>query len=125
MLKDHAKLASVIAIAYVIFFLGGMFLHLFLTGDASSFKYGAALPRTWIAAGVGLLIAWGLWHHYRWAWWLGLASVLIQLAGMFPRMAIFLSHQSVPPWSMLVILSLFVSFLIVLVSPKARQRCTR
>lgn len=125
MLKDRAKLASIIAIAYVMFFLGGMFLHFFLTGDISAFKYGAALPRTWIAAGVGLLIAWGLWHHYRWAWWLGLTAGLIQLVGIFPRMAVFFSHESIPPWSMLVVLSLFVGFLVVLVSPEARQRCTR
>jgi len=123
--KDRAKLAGSIAALYVIFFLGGMFLHLLLTGDISAFKYGAALPRTWIAAAVGLLIAWGLWHHYRWAWWVGLAAVLIQLVDMSRLLAVFLAHASAPPWSMLVVLSLYIGFLTVLVSPQARQRCTR
>jgi len=123
--NDRAKLAGSIAFIYVIFFLGGMFLHLLLTGDISAFKYGAALPRTWIAATLGLLIAWGLWHHYRWAWWLGIAGVLIQLVGMFPRLEIFLSRTSVPPWSMLFVFFLFVGFFTALVSPEARKRCTR
>ena len=71
---DHGKLASVIPIIYVLFFMGGIFVHYFMTGETYTLKYSISLKSTWLAAIGSLLIAWGLWNHFRWAWWLGLIA---------------------------------------------------
>ena len=67
MKRDPARLAAAIAVFYVLFFVSGIFVYYFATRDSYTLKFSLTLPSTWVAAILSLSIAWGLWHHYRWA----------------------------------------------------------
>ena len=125
---DSGKWASIIAVSYVLFFTGGVFVHFFVTGDTYTLKYSFSLPGTWLAGGAGLLIAWGLWRHFRWSWWLGLIAVIYQLSRLTPRIIKLWSSENITPWSIMgmnVVFALFAAFLIVLILPSTRKVCSR
>ncbi|MFT3960441.1 hypothetical protein [Propionivibrio sp.] len=121
---SHSKLASVVTAAYVLMVVGGMLLHFFNTGELGTLKYSLMLPATLAAIFVGGLVAFGLWHRFAWAWWLGLAAVGIQLIRFGSW---FISRLSVgnAPMASWVIALLLVAFLLLLLSKDTRQQCTR
>jgi hypothetical protein len=71
---DLNKVAAAIAAAYILVMLGGVLLNFVFTGDAFTLKYSLSLPSVWIAVGACLVISWGLWQRFRWAWWLGFVA---------------------------------------------------
>jgi len=126
--RDTARIAAAIAVAYVAFFVGGIFIHYFAGGDAYTLKYSLSLASTWLAAIVALTVAWGLWHHYRWAWWLGLLGVGYQIVGITNRM-LKLSTASDLRISTVIgvggVSLLFLAFLIVLLQSQTRRLCVK
>ena len=58
----HAQIAGLVAIAYVLTFFGGIFVHFFISGEAYTLKYSLMLPSVWISALVGLVAGFGLWY---------------------------------------------------------------
>ena len=116
-------MAARVALGYVLFFLGGMFVQFFETGDFGALYYSVLLTSTWLATLVGLLVAWGLWNRRRWAWWLGLVAAAAQLTNMcvwISRHFEILTKSSFP-YSVLIIFLLLVFFLgLLLVPPTLR-----
>lgn len=121
---DRARLTSYIAIAYVCVVIGGIFLHFVLTGEMYTLKYSLMLPSTWIATIAGGLIALGLWQSKAWAWWLGLAAVLVQLTRISSWLVQHFSITNPPTASIIIVLFILVLFLVVLVLPKTRAACS-
>lgn len=124
MTPSHSKLASVVAAAYVLMVVGGMLLHFFNTGELGTLKYSLMLPATLAAIFVGGLVAFGLWHRFAWAWWLGFAAVGIQLIRFGSWFVGRLSAGNAPLASW-VIAVLLLAFLLLLLSKATRQQCTR
>lgn len=125
---DNGKLASLIAVFYVLFFFGGIFVHFFISGEVYTLKYSLSLLRTWLAAIGGLLIAWGLWRHYRWSWWLGLVAVIYQLYGISPKIVKYWPFENFSLSTAIginVIFILFSIFLVLLILPSTRKVCSK
>ncbi len=125
---DTRKLASIIAVFYVVFFLSGIFIHYYLTGEIYTLKYSFSLPRTWLVASVGILVSYGVWNQFRWGWWLGLIGVLYQLIGIIPRIIKLWPYEGVSLMStigMNVVCISFISFFIILILPSTRKLCSR
>jgi translocator protein len=106
MTRDSAKLAGAVAVFYVAFLLAGIFVQYLRTGEEYILHYSLSLPTTWIAVVAGCAIAYGLWRHRRWAWWLGIAGVIFQLLGISTRIARFVSAGHTPPIGVLTALTL-------------------
>jgi hypothetical protein len=124
MTPSHSKLASVVAATYVLMVVGGVLLHFFNTGELGTLKYSLMLPATLAAIFVGGIVAFGLWHRFVWAWWLGLAAVGIQLVRFGSWFIGRLSVGNVPMASWVIAL-LLLAFLLLLLSKATRQQCTR
>lgn len=124
MTPSHSKLASVVAAAYVFMVVGGMLLHFINTGELGTLKYSLMLPATLAAILVGGVVAFGLWHRFAWAWWLGLAAVGAQLIRFGSW---FIDRLSVggAPMASWVIALLLLLFLVLLLSKATRRQCTR
>jgi hypothetical protein len=126
--RDTARMSAAIAVLYVAFFFGGIFVHYFAAGDAYTLKYSLSLPDTWLAAIVALTVAWGLWHHYLWAWWLGLLGVGYQIVEITNRI-LKLSTASDLHISTVIgvggVSLIFLAFLIVLLQSETRRLCVK
>ncbi len=122
---NYTKIAASISAVYVLFFFGGIFVHYFNTGDAYTLKYSLMLPTVWIAATLGLVIAWGLWKKFLWAWWLGLVSVLFQLIAHIRHMLKFISLDLPLTFGILAVFVMLVSFLFLILLPQTKKQCTR
>jgi uncharacterized membrane protein (DUF2068 family) len=121
----NAQLAGLVAIAYVLIFFGGIFVHYLISGEEYTLRYSLALPSVWIAAIAGLITGWGLWNLYRWAWWVGLIGGLYQLFGSLHHMGKFVSISTYPPMGVIVVFGLFVTFLILILLPTTRSQCVK
>lgn len=122
---NHAQIAGLVSVTYVLFFFGGIFIHYFTSGEAYTLKFSLMLPSVWAAALGGLAIGWGLWHQYRWAWWLGLIGVLLQLIGSFRHLIRLTSINIIPSVGVIVVLCLFIIFLTLMLLPTTRKQCTK
>lgn len=124
---DHgrAQLAACIALTYVFVVLGGIFLHYLNTGDAYTLKFSLMLPSTWVATIVSVVVAWGLWQRFRWAWWLGLAAALLQLVRMSSWLFHHFSATNPPGFGVFLVLGLVLAFFVTLVLPGTRTACAR
>lgn len=122
---NNAKIAGGIAAFYVTFFVSGIFIHYFLTGEIYTLKYSLMLPSVWITAIMGLIISWGLWNHYRWAWWLGLGAGTYQLLASI----LYVIEQALSgitiKFGVIAVLVLLICFLTFLLLPATRKQCIR
>lgn len=122
---DNTKIAAAIATLYVFFFFGGIFVHYFTSSDIHTLKYSLMLPSVWIATVLGLLIAWGLWRKFLWAWWLGLAGGLFQLVASVRHMLKFMSLDLPLTFGILSVFIMLVSFLFFVLLPSTKKQCAR
>lgn len=123
-LRDGAKIAAVITVAYVLYLLGIEVLRW-------AYPPGGGAPptslATWLTVVVGLVLAWGLWRHYQWAWYAALvcaAYAVFQIVWVIlpsPSDVLFL-FMSTPLGLRLLLL---VSLLGVLLFSNARKLCAR
>jgi len=121
-LRDGAKIAAVITVAYVLYLLGIEVLR-------RVYPPGGVAPSTslitLVTVLVGLVLAWGLWRHYQWAWYAALvcaAYAVFQIIWVIhpnPSDVLFLV-MSTP---LGVRLLLLVSLLGVLLFSNARKLC--
>lgn len=125
MIRNRAQLASYIALAYVFVVIGGIFLHFLSTREVYTLKFSLMLPSTWLVTVISGEVAWGLWHRFRWAWWLGLVAALFQLTRMLSWLSHYFSLAKLPGFGVVLVLALVVTFLVVLVLPGTRAICVR
>ncbi|ATE59899.1 hypothetical protein [Thauera sinica] len=125
MIHDRARLASFTALGYIFVVLGGIALHFLNTGEVYTLKFSLLLPSTWTATLVAGVAAWGLWHRFRWAWWLGIAAALFQLVRMSPWLYLHHGMDRLPGFGPLLVLVLLLAFLITLLLPGTKAACTR
>ncbi len=119
------KVAACIAAAYFSVVLGGILLHFFQTGDTYTLKYGLMLPTTWAALTISGFVSWGLWHRFRWAWWLGFIAAALQLLRMSSWVVRHFSTAAPPGLGVVLVLALLLALLAVLLLPRTRRACTR
>jgi translocator protein len=73
--RDGARVSALIVVAYVLYFVGGILLRW-------ASRPGVVPPpaAAWIIMLAGLLLAWGLWRHRRWAWYAALVCAIYAIA---------------------------------------------
>ncbi|MEQ6292183.1 hypothetical protein ACFPAG_16375 [Vogesella sp. GCM10023246] len=117
------RLGALLAVSYVMAVLGGIVNYYAKTGDVSFLKYTLLLPSTILSCSTALLISWGLWSLRRWAWWLGLGAVVVQISllalWLMPKLT--LSHG--PDLHVSLVLCSELAFLVVLALPRTRKQC--
>lgn len=119
-----SQIPSLLAAAYVVVVVGGIFAHFAGTGDLYTLRYSLTLPATLIVTIIGSVIALGLWRRHAWAWWLGLTAVAVQLTRFSPWLLERLNNDNVPASSWLITF-LLLAFLLALLTPAVRQSCSR
>ncbi|MNZ94080.1 hypothetical protein D3C78_1131810 [compost metagenome] len=119
-----SQISSLLAAAYVVVVVGGIFVHFAGTGDLYTLRYSLTLPATLIVTIIGSVIVLGLWRGHAWAWWLGLAAVAVQLTRFSPWLLERLNNGNVPIGSWLITF-LLLAFLVALLTPAVRQSCSR
>lgn len=69
--RDGARVSALLVVAYVLYFVGGMLLRW-------AFRPGGVplAPAAWVITLAGLVLAWGLWQHRKWAWFAALACAI-------------------------------------------------
>lgn len=122
--NSSARLASVTAAAYAVLVVSSAFLHFSRTGSLPGLVHRLSHPGVWVAFLVAALVAWGLWKHYAWAWWLGLAAALFQL---FRIVSWYVQGPlgRVPGTYTLIAVALLVLLLVLLAQRRVRLACSR
>lgn len=118
-------LAAATAVAYSVVVLCGTLIRFALTGDAFTLRFSFSQPATWVAGVTALLVAWGLWKHYRWAWWLGMAAASFQLYRVGSWLVDHASFSRPPAFGPLLLAVLLLSFLALAFPSRVRTSCSR
>ena len=119
-----SQIPSLLAAAYVVVVVGGIFVHFAGTGDLYPLRYSLTLPTTLLVTIIGSVIALGLWRRHAWAWWLGLTAVAVQLTRLSSWLLKRFNNGNVPVGSWLITF-LLLAFLLALLTPAVRQSCSR
>ncbi|MDE2427118.1 MAG: hypothetical protein KGM99_00215 [Burkholderiales bacterium] len=125
MARPRIIIAALIAIVYVALVVGMSLIHFANTGNYLNLRLNIAQLSNWIIAIIGLLLAWGLWQRYAWAWWGGVAAAGFQLYRTVSWIVTHYSFSHLPGMHLLAITALLVAFLVLLLSPKAMASCNR
>lgn len=119
------RLAALLALGYGLWVLAGGPLHVGAGGGTMSLRVSAGHWVSWLVGLLSLLLAWGLWARYAWAWWLGLAAALVQGWRLVSAHVVQHGAVRVPGVTTLVVLALLLVFIVLLFMPKARAACNR
>jgi benzodiazapine receptor len=125
MTHTRIHLASLVAITYVAVVLGGTLIHFVNTGDAYTLRFSLTQPTTWVASIVGAVVAWGLWQHFAWAWWLGIGAAVVQLFRVGTWVVEHYSSSRSPSIGVSLVVALLLAFLALLLPSKVRASCSR
>ena len=125
MLNLRIVLAILIALTYFLVVPAGSLMRLGFGGDAMTLRVSAGTPVLWLTAVVTVLIAWGIWKRFAWAWWLGAAAALAQLVRMGLWLAQHNGFARMPADHILLTAGLLGGFLLVLLTPGMRAACRR
>jgi hypothetical protein len=75
--RDGARVSALIVVAYVLYLAGGILVRW-------AYPPGGGVPppspAAWIVTLAGLVLAWGLWRHRRWAWYAALVCAIYAIA---------------------------------------------
>lgn len=121
----HLRLASVCAAAYGVLLVSGIVHHFQRSGSFRALAHSLSQPTIWVALVVILLVAFGLWRRYAWAWWLGLAAAGYQLFRLAVGYVQGPQFGHLPRASLLVSLALLLAILLLLSTRKARLGANR
>jgi len=125
MATNRLRLASVTAATYLVVVLGGTLVRFANTGDAFTLRFSLTQPATWIAAFIAAIVAWGLWRHYKWAWWLGVAAAGYQLFRVLSWIVGHFSFSRPPGFGPLLVTVLLLAFLVLVFPSNVRASCNR
>ena len=118
-------LAAATAAAFSAIVLGGSVIRIALSGDALMLRFSFSQPLTWIMGLIGILVAWGLLKHYRWAWWLGIGAAGYELYRVGSVIVDHFSFSRPPAVWPLLIAVLMVTYLLLTFPSHVRTSCSR
>jgi translocator protein len=125
MANAYPRVASVIAVTYVVVALGSALLHFSSGGHAYTIRFNTTHLILWLEAILAIIIAYGLWQRYSWAWWLGIGAAAWQLFRLGSRIFKHFSLSHPPGAITLFIAALLIGFLVLLFQSKTRTSCNR
>lgn len=119
------RLASVSAAAYAALAASGTVYQLQRSGSLRAFVQGLTRPSLWLLLLVAIVVAWGLWNRYVWAWWLGVAAAgwEVYVIGTAYAHSRAFGHLPRPPT--LLALGLLLFMLALLFQRKARAAASK
>ena len=118
---NGAKIAAAISFLYVLHTVSAAIEAAFTGIPVSVIWFVLKQPQPLGTSIVCLLLGFGLWRQYRWAWWLGAAAAVIQLG----RIAEFWVNAPSIATENLFPQAIVVSFLVVIALPSTRRLCVR
>ena len=118
------RLASLTAAAYGALLASGIVHHFQRTGSFRALARALAEPTIWIALALAVLVTFGLWKRYAWAWWLGVAAAAFQLFRIFEAWY-DRGLARVPGVPALISLALLLLLLVLLLPRRSRLGCNR
>ncbi|WBY02991.1 hypothetical protein PE066_05500 [Ramlibacter tataouinensis] len=119
------RVAAFVALGYSMWVLAGGAVQIGAAAQAMTLRLSVAQPVTWLVGLLALVVAWGLWMRYAWAWWLGLAAALFQAWRMAWPLFAGAGAPRLPGMTTLLVLALLLVFVVLLFMPKARAACNR
>ena len=125
MLNVRLYLALFVAIVYLVVVPGASLFRAALYGDTLTLRVSFGDPLLWLSTALILLIIFGVWKRYAWAWWLGVAAAGFQLVRMGMWVVQHYSLSRLPGEVTLLVLGLLVTFLVLMLSPGMRMACRR
>lgn len=123
--NTQLRLASLCAVAYGAVIASGIIHRFQLTGSFRALAHSLSQPPVWIALLLAALVAWGLWKHYAWAWWLGVAAAGYQVFRIVSWYVMGRHFWRVPGFPTLLALGLLLTMLVLLFQRKARAGASR
>lgn len=125
MLNVRLYLALFVAIVYLVVVPGASLFGAALSGDSLTLRVSLGDPLSWLSTVLVLLIIFGVWKRYAWAWWLGVAAAAVQLGRTGMWVAQHYSLSRLPGETTLLVLGLLIAFLVLMLSPGMRLACRR
>jgi hypothetical protein len=119
------RLAALLALGYGLWVLVGGPMHVGAGSGAMTLRVSAGHWASWLVGLLSLLLAWGLWARYAWAWWLALAAALVQGWRLVSAHVARHGAGRMPDATTLIVLVLLLMFVVLLFMPKARAACNR
>jgi benzodiazapine receptor len=120
----HLRLAAFCALAYGLLLVSGILHHFQRTGSLRALVRGLSQPWVWVALLIALLVMYGLWRRYAWAWWLGLLAAAFQVFRILSPY-VQAGGSRFPAASTLVALVLLLLVIVLLLPRKARLASNR
>jgi hydrogenase/urease accessory protein HupE len=120
----HLRLAAFCALAYGLLLVSGVLHHFQRTGSLRALVRGLSQPWLWVALLIALLVMYGLWRRYAWAWWLGILAAGFQVFRILSPY-VMAGGARLPPASTLVALVLLLLVIVLLLPRKARLASSR
>jgi uncharacterized membrane protein (DUF2068 family) len=119
------RVAALVAIGYGLWVLVGGPVRFGAGADALSVRMSLGNPIAWLVGLLAIVIGWGLWVRYAWAWWLGLAAALFQTWRIVYPIFSRPGAPRLPGAETLIVLAMLLVFVLLLFMPKARATCNR
>lgn len=119
------RLASIAAAAYGALVFSGTVHRLQRSGSLRAFVHELARPSMWVVLLVAILVAWGLWRRYAWAWWLGVAAAGWEVFVIVRGYVEGRGFGHLPAPSTLLALGLLLFMLALLFQRRARAAASR
>jgi hypothetical protein len=118
--NTQLRLASLCAATYAALAVSGVIHHFQRTGSLRALARGLSAPGLWLVLLVAVVVAWGLWKRYAWAWWVAVAAAGYQVFRIASAYVQGPAFGHLPRASVLVSLALLVLMLVLLFQRKAR-----
>lgn len=118
-------LAAATAAGFAAIILVGTVIRFTFWDDALVLSFKFAQPLTWLMGLTGVIVAWGLLKHYRWAWWLGMAAAAYELYRVGSVLVEHASFSRPPAMWPLLIAVLMLTFLVLAFPSHVRASCSR
>jgi hypothetical protein len=118
-------LAIIALLVYAWLVSKGSLLQIGASTEAFSFRLAFTQPMTWLVFALTLLVAWGIWKHFAWAWWLGVIGGLVQLGRLLWWAAHRFDLNHLPGQGVWLVFAVLVTFLVLMVLPAVRHACQR
>jgi hypothetical protein len=119
------RLASISAFAYGALAASGAVHHLQRSGSLRLFLRELTQPALWVVVLVALLLTWGLWNRYVWAWWLGIAAGCWEIYLLASRYVHSRAFGHLPRPALLLALGLLLCMIVLLFQRRARAAANR